>query len=219
MTRVSIRHGGLLKCAGKTLDSKPCPVRFHTYSIFRLTRTQAKAAGWTRQVAWHITGNREDGLNKADACPQHTQIAEMNKSRRKELVAAELAARRAGRAQEAAEKTAAWAKRQQQWAEARAAKAARKQERADKRAAKANADSTKAAARAARAKERFDAKHPPPPPAKHETPATDPDPAAKKPRRKPASRAERQADAKAFAEQIDKHPKRQTTLPTESEDT
>ncbi len=205
MTRVSIRHGGLLKCAGKDESGKPCSHRFYTYSILKLVRTQAAAIGWTRQIAWHITGDRSDGRDKADCCPEHTQIAKMNNARRKELIAADIAARRAVRAQ-------AWAKKQQDWAEARTAKANKKAARAARLADRANANAQKAQGRADRAKERFEDKQPKkkPPPA----PAPMPEkPARSKARR--SDRAERQADTKAMLEKLDASPKRQTALPTD----
>lgn len=215
MTRVSIRHGGMLKCAGRDASGKACQTRFHTHSLFRLTRTQATAAGWTRQIAWHITGNREDGVAKADACPEHTVIAEQNRGRSKELVAADRAARRAARDQAAADKTAAFAKKKQDWAAARAAKAAAKEDRATKRAAQAATKADKAAVRTARAKERFESKVARPEPAPTPAP-TPPKPRAKKKTRTMTAREQRQADTRRFAEQATAQSRRQRTLPDTS---
>lgn len=164
MTRVTIRHGAVLKCQGTVSTTDPdtgrtttirCPVQFPSYSVVRMIRKQAEIAGWGRVPTWHITADRGDGKQLGDACPEHYEIAKLNAQRTQELLRtqrdAEKAERKAARDAEKAErdrlkaeKVAKWAAQKEEWARRRVDKAERKQDRSQRLALKSAAAAFKA---------------------------------------------------------------------------
>src|SRR6185295_4663678 len=158
-------HGAILKCQGKVPDPNApnapiptlvrCPVQFPSYSVVRLIRKQAQLAGWGRVPTWHITGDRGDGTQAGDACPEHHEIAKLNAQQAAQLIRtqkdAEKAQRKAARDAAKAERdrikaarVAKWAAQKEEWARRRADKAKRKQQRSEAVALKSAAAALKA---------------------------------------------------------------------------
>jgi len=82
VSRIKIRHGGVVKCDMVTVTEtesdvffeNECEERFTTYSLLSRARKQAKEAGWVRKkvarVAWPGLPPAADA-KKVDLCPAH----------------------------------------------------------------------------------------------------------------------------------------------------
>ncbi len=94
MTRVPIRHGGVVKCDlvhvheknGNLVFEPLCEEAFTTYSMASLCRRQAAAVGWirvaVRKVKW--PGDPPAGpAKKVDLCPAHASLAQTTMEPRK----------------------------------------------------------------------------------------------------------------------------------------
>lgn len=70
MSRLTIRHGGVLKC-----DIPKCEERYTTYSVVTKVRVQAANAGWARVKGKSIQDHEghilATGAKKVDLCPTH----------------------------------------------------------------------------------------------------------------------------------------------------
>lgn len=97
MSRVPIRHGGVVKCdlvhvhevRGNLVFDPLCDETFTTYSMASLCRKQAANVGWVRvfvrKVKW--PGDPPSaGAKKVDLCPAHANLANAAMGPRKKKV-------------------------------------------------------------------------------------------------------------------------------------